>query len=485
MDRTRALRTTALTVGLLLAFWLTRLIALNAFPPFVDEAFHIGFAERAAQTGPLARAEEGRMLAIWLYAIVQAHVGASIWIARVATLLAVLPGVAAAIGIGRLAAGFWGAALTGLFYGFSTYHVFFERLALADPVSASAVMVGLYLVYRLSRRASQWDALGVGVALFVAVGAKVSALPYLGIPLAAALTLRPPDRPWREQLRWLAVAFGSGSGLTVAFLGLLYWRGYNPFFYLQTGPGGSALSTSQASGVVGKIVFSWDVLSGYYGPLIAVLLLLGVLVLIVRRRWFLPLCLIAPLLVLWLSSRQDSRHLIAPFSILLTMGAAALALELRQRSARVRQTGVGIAVVAGLLLWLPFQWTAWTDPLNLPLPAADYEEYLASEGSGAGLADVIDTLVPLAPVRVIGVLANCDALRYLALGTLPVECPRLNPTGEDIPALESLLVEARAPGVYVVLEDIAYAPAEAPGAVLAVFTRPGDAPALTLYDLAP
>jgi hypothetical protein len=94
------------------------------------------------------------------------------------------------------------------------------------------VALALYFAYRLARRVSLTDAILTGVTLFLAIGAKISALPYLSIPLIAALTLRSPGGNWRKQLKWLLVALVVEGTLTLAFLGLLIWSGYDPFFYL-------------------------------------------------------------------------------------------------------------------------------------------------------------------------------------------------------------------------------------------------------------
>ncbi len=85
----------------------------------------------------------------------------------------------------------------------------------------------------------------------------------------------------------------------------------------------------------------------------------------------------------------------------------------------------------------------------------------------------------------IAILANCSSLRYLTLNRLPIECPRLNPTGEDIPALAALLEASRAPGTLAVLEDLPYAPTQAPGTIAAVIDDPSGRPRLTVYDLSP
>ena len=94
------------------------------------------------------------------------------------------------------------------------------------------------------------------------------------------------------------------------------------------------------------------------------------------------------------------------------------------------------------------------------------------------LTDLIDALageVALAQAQL------DDSLRELA--TFPVECPRLNPNGEDIQALNQLLAASRAANTYVVLEDLAYTPSSAPGTPISFIDVRH--PRLTVYNLAP
>lgn len=461
-----------LSVALLLVYLAVRLAALTAFPPFVDEAFHVNFGRLVLQSGPLARSEEGRQFVIWLYVLFGAPVNAPLWTARAANLLAILPGVAAVIGTARLLGSRWSAGFAALLLLFSPYHYFFERLALADPVSASAVMLAVYGAARLRRRAHGFDAALCGVALFVACGAKISALPYFALPLLAWLTLHRS----RAGLRWALQALIVSGALTGAYVVVLTWRGYNPFFYLETGrqaPLAEIILTNMTH--TAQTVIGYGTLAG------ALLLLSGLIALALRGRWFLVLAFLLPLGVFWLSPRQDSRHLIAPLTLLL-LGAALALGELVTALPRLRWPAAALLGVGGLLLWSPFAAALLSAPASLPLPADDRAEYMTSEGSGFGLAEVAAALAERQPTRVIGILANCLSLRDLA-PTLPIECPRLNPTGEDTTALNELLATSRAAGVYAVLESVQYAPPSAPGTLIA--TIDVGRPRLSLYDLAP
>jgi hypothetical protein len=208
-------RKQSLWLGIVLIgiFWCTRLIGIQVFPPFLDEMQHVHEAEQAFLGHPLAFVGEGRLFSIWWLTLFQPYQAETVLVMRSAALLAVLVGFAAILGIGRLAAGLWGTVFAGLLYLFSGYHTFFERLALADPISGSAVSVGLYFAFRLSRRMNYRDAVLTGVALFIAIGGKATTLPYLGIPIAAGITLWPAKRTRQENTRWVIVAMGTSIGL--------------------------------------------------------------------------------------------------------------------------------------------------------------------------------------------------------------------------------------------------------------------------------
>jgi hypothetical protein len=476
-----------LGVGLLALFWATRVLNIARFPFFIDEGLHVYFSEVTMQRHPFIYANKYYLFSIWWWSLFAVPLAAPVWLARTVTLLAILPGVAAVVGLGRLMAGVWGAALAGLLYVFSTYHTFFERLAMADPISASAVLVGIYFAYRLSRRVSIWDAVLCGIAIFLAVGAKLSAVPYLGIPIAAFMTLQPQSMPaWGARVRWLVAALATEGVLFGALVVGLSIATGNPFANASEHVG---LGDTGMLGVLGRIPgsagYMLENLQGFVGVGGLVMLALVLVGLVAFRRYFLLLCLIPPTLVFLLSEIQGSRYYAAPVSVML-LCAAVVVGELMRRYGRTAQT-VGLAAVFawGMVAWLPFASTMNNDPLHVPLPARDYREYVMGDSSGFGLDTVRDTLLAEHPVRVIGIMANCQALRYEAMGDFPVECPRINPNGDTIPELAQLMDDSRAEGVYVVLEAIDYLPDRAPGTLLAAIDDPSGRPRLTLYNLAP
>ncbi len=483
MLATRRNLTAALAAALILAVWAARLVALDAFPPFVDEGVHLRLAMEQRTISPLIHAGEGRLLTTGLYALVQVDRAGGFWLARAVTLLALLPGIAAIMGSARLVAGRREALFAGLLLLFSPYHHFFNRMAMADTLAAAGVAFGLYFASRLARRVALSDAVLSGVALFAALGLEVTALPYYGIPLAAALTLGRGRHTRRARVVWVLTALGTLLGLTAAFgLGLRAF-GYNYFGLFghhNPDPLVGLLPTLAAN-----LNLMVDVAAAYTGPAMLILCGLSMVYLILHREYFLPLCLLAPAIVLAMSTRQSTRFYETPLTLLLLIGAVGLA-RIARGQGRSAAALIAAGIVAwGLMAWLPFAVIAARQPDRLPLHPATYSEYVSGDGSGFGLAETRWALLASGATRVIGILANCQGLRYLSLGDFQVECPRINPNGEDIPALQALMESSRAPGVFVVLEDLPYAPDHTPGVISATIRHPSGRPRLTIYALDP
>lgn len=471
---------------IVLFIWLTRLIAIDRFPPFIDETIHIEGSELMIEGNPLPMVDLGRQLTYGWLTLFQPHLASPIWVARVATVLAMVLGVAAMMGIGRLLAGGLGGLLAGLLYAFSNYHFFFGRLALADPIAAAAILLAVYFGCRLVRRINSGDAVLSGVFLFLGVIAKVSVLPYLGIPLAAIIGAAQRGSNLRSLMKWLVIASGVSLGLVVGFIGGLRLLKYdflsNSFSYAISNRGNQPLSNlinPERLFLNARSVF--DLGGQYLGGLMIVVLVLSALYLVWKRQWYLPLCLFAPLVPVIGSQVQETRFLFIAAALLLVCGAVVLARLMRKRT--------GIVVVGSqLALWAVFQWlpffrAASLDPLDWNLPYWDKLQYVESDGAGFGLAAVLDVLGQQPAAEVLGILPNCNALRYLATQRVPVSCPLLNPRGENIPELMALMESKRGQGSYVVLQAVPYVPNTAPGTLIESIQPPGNVPPIRIYRL--
>ncbi len=484
--QTSNVRAYALFVLILLCFWGLRLPLLASVPPFIDEGNQIDIGVTMLQTSPLFGASEGRLTSIWYWMLFQPQQGSAFWVVRAASALLLTLNAAALMGAGRVLAGLPGMVLAGVVFTLSPYHTFFGSIALADVIAVSLLMVVVLATLLLRRRARLRDAAVAGVFLFLAVSAKVSYLPYLLIPLLGAVTLRPAGRLWRAQVVWAGAALGVFAVLYAGFAGVQFWRGYNPLSILLRGGGETdtlALLGSLPAQVFGRTVTVLGVHMAYAGWVAGVLSLVLVLVYVWQRRFYLPLVLVVPGAAVIVSQQFFSRYIYPHVMLALLIGAVVLAWALRWRAGRVI---VPVLVAAwGVLVWVPFYASMLRAPELPAVPPDDISEYYAADSAGSGMAVVTAFLIEQDTQRVIGLLPNCTSLRYTAMPALPVDCPRINPNGEDIPALLALVEANRAPGVMVVHENSPYVPAQIPGTAVFTYERPGGLTTLTVVDLAP
>jgi hypothetical protein len=329
------------------------------------------------------------------------------------------------------------------------------------------------------------DAVLVGVFLFLGVIAKVSVLPYLGVPLAAVVSYW-RKRSRRALLTWLVIASVISVVLVAGFIGALRLLKYdflsNSFSYAMTDRGNQPLANLiNPERLFYNALSVFDLIGQYIGPLVVILLVLSALYLVWRREWYLPLCLFAPLIFVVISQIQETRFFFITVALLLLCGSVVLARWMRTRLTIVAVSG--LIVLWGVAQWLPFFRAGLGDPLELPLPHWDVLQYVESDAAGFGLVAVQEALVQYPPAEVIGILPNCNGLRYLSTGRLLVTCPLLNPRGENIPELTALMESKRGQGGYVILQAVPYVPDTAPGTLLTSIQPPGSVPPIHIYRL--
>ncbi|MDX2141412.1 MAG: hypothetical protein SF123_25225 [Chloroflexota bacterium] len=509
MINTRKAPIVWLGAALLLLLYVLRLPALDRFPLFIDETVHLFAAEGVLrESSPLFQVWLGRQFTIWWYALFGAPLAAPAFVARFATLLAVIIGGAALLALARRYGGVWGMMLTGMLYAFSAYHMVFERLALADNIAGAGLLLAVWFAARLQDRTRLSDAVWVGVLLFMAFGAKVSALPYFGIPLAAAVArvyLSPQTSHstasrttlfWREDraevLRWLAVALGTGILLSVVYIGIVRLRGMdvltNSFSYAINARGTADSETIfSLERILGNIGLTFTSIAPYWGYMGLVLLLIAVVALLVRKQFYLPLLIFAPLLPVWFSVIQETRFLVTALALLLLAGGVAVGQTL-PRFERPRRV-LALVAIGGLAiyLWLLVAPALYNNPNLLELPERDRAQYMLSDASGFNLRESAGFVAAQGDVvQVIGALPNCQSLRYMTLGSLPVTCPQVSPNPVTGDALLDLLNSSHEPGTYLILERNPYIPQNVPGTLLTTIDTPiAGRPALAIYALAP
>lgn len=198
-----------------------------------------------------------------------------------------------------------------------------------------------------------------------------------------------------------------------------------------------------------------------------------------------PLVTLVPLAGLLISQRQSARYWFAPETLLVLVVVAAFGQLPRPIQHKVTWPLVALLALWVIGVFVPFALPFYTDVNAVQLPEGDQMEYVISDASGYGIQAIFEA-IPAEAESVIGILANCQALRYLAAETVPVTCPRLGTMGQDIEAIAALLAEAQqARGVYVVYEDTPYAPdrADLEADLLLTVARPEGRINLYLYAL--
>jgi hypothetical protein len=468
----------AVAVGMLLLLWALRLSLVDSIPPFIDEAFIMNLGYRMLDTSPLYGASEGRLVFIWYLLAFQPHNGAAYFVTRAAVGLLVVLNAAGVAAIGRQLAGCRGGLLALVLFAASPYFLFFGAVVLADVMAVAFLTLAVAATLRPPTR---WSAVLVGVALFFAVESKIAYLPYVLIPLLAVLPSPSGGRPLRLQLRWAVNSLLVFGVLFGGFTAVQYWRGYAPLDILLRGSGGDLGTLGDLIGqMVGRVGVIITIYAGYAGILATAVSLVLVGVHLWRRRWFLPLVLVIPGAAVLAAQQFFSRYVYAHIVIVVLIVAIELVRLSRLRYGRwlVR---VGVVVWIGVVS-VPFYAKLSLDPQRLPLSRDDYNEYFAADSAGMGLAEVATVLVDADAQQVIGLLANCQSLRYVAATTLNVQCPRISPTGADIPALTALVEAEQGAGTYVVLENSPYVPASVPGDIVFEIARPGGLTTLRVYD---
>jgi len=195
-------------IGILWLFFLSRLWNNLALPAYIDEGSMIlraRFIERGQFVfDPLFR--QGKWLQPLGMALFSPNGPESLWLARVASVLLAVFACAACMGLGRLLASRAVGRLAGLFYILPALGFINERSAVSDVWMAglSALSLAVAAKLALSRRAR--FILPTSLTMIAAILSKVSAMPVLGVPLAAGLILPRSKSARRQALLQATVA---------------------------------------------------------------------------------------------------------------------------------------------------------------------------------------------------------------------------------------------------------------------------------------
>jgi 4-amino-4-deoxy-L-arabinose transferase-like glycosyltransferase len=346
-SRLTAAQLTAISALLLLIF-LIRAHNSLALPAFNDESLHIRRSEIVwTFDNPATSFTVGKLLGYyWLGAfgfdrLDVLHGG------RLVYALFILIGAAGAYRVGRSLFSHGVGLLALLLYAFAPYLIFYERMILADQLAASLGMLVIWAGIRLARHPTRQNGLLSGVFITLAVLAKLTAIPFALVPLAAIVILgkretgsHPPETLHAEGFRarasriiprrtWPALitcyGFNLLTGLPFMLFPLFREVSREPVLVVGTD---LFVSSGWDRVFAENVPRLWDVLRVYFG-LGAVLLAL----LLIARLWgrsrrealYLIVCTLLPWsLILPLSPDPSNRYWLPGIPPLLVLVAAGL-----------------------------------------------------------------------------------------------------------------------------------------------------------------
>jgi 4-amino-4-deoxy-L-arabinose transferase-like glycosyltransferase len=378
--------------ALIALYWFTRLNAIDSLAVFLDEANHMWWARDVWYLHPFRATVDGRVLNIWLIAAFYPF-NAAVWTARFSVVTATTIGFASVLSTAQNYFSLRATVIAGLLYTFMPLTFFFERMALADSISAPFIALVIWMVSvkfmkaKTSRSQIVYGLLS-GVILTAAILSKISNLIFLCVPSLAALLLTPLN-DWRKSIK-LAITAYIGCAIT---LGPVIWflqyvvgssMGLN-LVGLKTGATiaelpSQILGTSQS--VLNYIYFFMP----FPMWLIAAIGIFFAMWKCGRIAWFNASVLVMTLGVLIVQTRPAyiaSRFLpvYAPMIVILVGGGLAAITTRWQRA---------FAVLICILLIISgatFIGQAWIDPTRLSL-GEDYWQYVTGWPTGYGVREV-------------------------------------------------------------------------------------------------
>lgn len=414
VNRAHTARLVALLCILLGQFYL-RIHNILEMPIYVDEIRHI---ERAAivykfDVNPLALSHGKLLTYYWIGLFSPQLTLNGLFVARASVALISLVTGAALAAIARDLFGRRAMIPVVALYAVIPHALFFERMALADPVAAAFGTLAVWLCIGLVRCPTPLRGVLTALLVTAAILAKCTVIGLTGLPVGTWLILRRAQashtaaRPWRAalsrleerpRLALLALLGTTGVlGMVIVLaigLSVLFAPTINLMDISPGKPSSVADQRDQLAEIL-HLLLSWPLMVG----------LIVAIAVLWRWRSRATLVVLAWLVVLWLpiivlSGTQRGRYLmvgVPAVACLAGAGMIRLADAVGARTAgraRIAQaigTAIVIVVVGGwaVLYGLPFAATAAMEPDQLRLPALDMQNYLYGPSSAWGVREAL------------------------------------------------------------------------------------------------
>lgn len=504
-----------LLVVLLWGLWAVRAHNILAMPIFVDESLHMIRAQLVFQfTDAKASFLLAKLLLYYYLGLFDPQDVGGAWLSRQAiTLLAPL---SAALSY-RLAVMMFKKPEIGIITivlgSILPFYLFFDRMALADPFALVFCVVAAMAAYRLAKHPSNRLAYLTGLALGLAMLAKLTSAPLIVMPPLAAYLFG----GWRWADYWR-------YGWRVAVvIGLCLLPSLTYMVYQEINPPDNKveaveqdLFTPAERDRVDQVVHNVEkyieaTRAMFTDPLL--LLMIAAITWQTIRTPRHALYLLAFTILIWVpitltSARPSTRYLVNGVPGVLVLAAAGIyswyeLLNAQQTNTRnLARVALAGAVIL-LVLWgrqgTTFVTTMWDEPEALAVADRDIWEYYQNTAAGYPLQEVaidVQKLPHLAdhptgqPIPIAGFVGSCHALRWYlpAESGIALDCPywQWSPDIADA-VLQEWEARVQAAGEWYFLSD-----AEQPMGVQSLdlnfekiedYPRPHDGIIVTLYKV--
>lgn len=450
------------TALLIVTYLTARLVDLTRLPVFIDEAFHILWAQQPTGRYLLPQLLVGKWLPVQLMSITLSAPCEPLCAARLATVLAGLGTLLACMRIQmELFASAAAALLSGVLYLILPFGVLYERMALADPYvtvfGAWSVCFALQAARAGVLAHAGWRVLGMTLCVSAATLSKPTGAIFILVPLLVTILLVEPG----QRTRYLRLTLPATIG-GVALVGYLFAGGY-----------GTGLLTSQVTLAptdrISLLLRNLRQLEEWLNALVTrEIVVAGITAVIwasLRQLWggrreaflvSLILLATAPYLLLGHTWYPHYVHfLLVPLALLLGQmidwGSSTLARLLAHKSSRLEGPATWmIALLAVSALGLSCvrkDLRLLSQPENAGLPAVESVRFISGGLSGYGLPEVAEFLRQQAmggPLHVVRFDLVGPAHQGLEVYLQPSERLRLSLVDPVSPHLLSQLAERAA-----------------------------------------
>lgn len=476
----------SIVIGCLLLFFATRLYQLTALPLFLDESIIIEWALEVRSGSPIGFGYHGKFLLPWIFSLLGWELSTSIWMVRVTTLLFVMLGASAIVGIGKHLESLWFSCILLLFITITPILFFFDRMALTDTILHTMLSILLLTLLRAYDR-SQPSIIGssvVGIAFVFALLAKSTAIVLLPLPLVAIIVL-PAKWSLAQRMITSGITYGVMLIVWLPLQIVLTWRNLN-YFGLA---GQFSTGVSSSGDITTKIITSLPII--FYDAL---------------HYATLPMLILFVVMSIWLC--WESRvgfvliAMIGGFILALTLAAIPGLVTTRYWIGIVptmmlviiwgiyrlpyRNVWLGIVGIYMTLQFVPFINTAYFNHGDLALAPSDRVQYLEGDSSGTALPQVAQFLDEQ-DQRTIGAIPQCFTLTLYTESHL-VECFNVGADNDRVNRFQSL-IRSIDDTIYIVLEVPGYLALDDvlifENQLVETFSRPNNQSEILIYEITP